>query len=168
MNLHQDRVHLRRLTADDVNFVLAITQDPEWLHFIGDRGIDNAQRATQYIDTASSSFTKQGYGLWLVESHCVAGDSRIGLCGFIHRSFLTTPDLGYAFLPHGRGKGLAREAVKKVMRWGKEHLNTRTVSAMCRIDNTRSIKVLEANQFVKVGRYFSENEPENALFLHNF
>ncbi|MCP3864236.1 MAG: RimJ/RimL family protein N-acetyltransferase, partial [Aestuariibacter sp.] len=37
--IESGRVRFRQLTTEDVDFVLAITSDPDWLYFIGDRGV---------------------------------------------------------------------------------------------------------------------------------
>ena len=93
MILESERLRLRRLSRDDVDFILAVTNDKQWLTFIGDRGIHNNGQASQYISVASDSFAAKGYGLWLVEAIDTEGDQRIGMCGFIRRPFLSCPDL---------------------------------------------------------------------------
>ena len=163
--IESGRVRFRQLTAEDVDFVLAITSDPDWLYFIGDRGVKEPDEAKQYINTSSNSFSLQGFGLWVVESDVVEGDSRIGLCGFLHRSFLDCPDLGYAFLPHGRGQGLALEAVTLALRWAaKSGLNSQ-ISAICRCDNTRSLHLLEKAGFTAMGKFFQRDVPTHQFFL---
>ena len=106
MIIESERLRLRRLSRDDVDFILAVTNDKQWLTFIGDRGINDDGQASQYISVASDSFAAKGYGLWLVEAIDAEGDKRIGLCGFIRRPFLSCPDLGYAFLPRGSAKAM--------------------------------------------------------------
>ncbi|WP_181405148.1 GNAT family N-acetyltransferase [Aestuariibacter sp. GS-14] len=159
------RLRFRQLTADDVDFVLAITSDPDWLYFIGDRGVKDPDQARQYIDTSHNSFSQQGYGLWVVESDAVEGDSRVGLCGFLQRSFLACPDLGYAFLPHGRGQGLALEAATLALKWAKQHNLHGQISAICRCDNQRSLQLLEKAGFTSMGKFFQRGVPAHQFFL---
>ncbi len=165
MVIESQRVRFRQLTSADVDFVLAITSDPDWLYFIGDRGVKDPDQAKQYIDTSSNSFSEQGYGLWVVESDEVDGDCRIGLCGFLHRSFLDCPDLGYAFLPHGRGLGLALEAVTLALRWAARSGLNSQISAICRCDNTRSLHLLEKAGFTVMGKFFQRDVPAHQFFL---
>ena len=166
MILESARLRLRRLSRDDVDFILAVTNDKQWLTFIGDRGIHNNGQASQYITVASDSFAAKGYGLWLVEAIEAKGDQRIGLCGFIRRPFLTCPDLGYAFLPRGRGKGYASEAVNLVLSWATSHTNERQVSAICRPDNLASLAVLQRAGFKRMGKLFQPQQLPHDFFLH--
>lgn len=165
MILESERLRLRRLSRDDVDFILAVTNDKQWLTFIGDRGIHNNGQASQYISVASDSFAAKGYGLWLVESIDTEGDQRIGMCGFIRRPFLSCPDLGYAFLPHGRGKGYATEAVNLVLSWAAIHTGERQVSAICRADNLASLAVLQRSGFKRMGKIFQPQQLPHDFFL---
>lgn len=168
MQIKSGRIRLRRLCRDDVDFILAVTSDPEWVKYIGDRGVSDSTQASKYINTTTDSFSSSGYGLWLVESDAIKGDSKIGLCGFIQRSFLSCPDLGYAFLPHGRGQGLATEAVKVALEWGRSHLLSPNVSAICRTDNTASLNLLKRVGFSRIGQFYQPEQPPHYLFLKSF
>ncbi|MBR9792772.1 MAG: GNAT family N-acetyltransferase [Gammaproteobacteria bacterium] len=165
MILKSERLRLRRLSRDDVDFILAVTNDKQWLTFIGDRGIHNNGQASQYITVASDSFAAKGYGLWLVEAIDTEGDQRIGLCGFIRRPFLSCPDLGYAFLPRGRGNGYASEAVNLVLSWAAAHTSERQVSAICRPDNLASLAVLQRAGFKRIGQLFQPQQLPHDFFL---
>lgn len=168
MQITSGRIRLRRLCRDDVDFILAVTSDPQWMKYIGDRGVSDSTHASQYINTTTDSFSSSGYGLWLVESGAVSGDNKIGLCGFIQRPFLSCPDLGYAFLPHGRGQGLATEAVRLALDWGQQHLTSACVSAICRTDNTASLNLLERVGFSRIGQFYQSEQPVHYLFLKSF
>ena len=49
--LSTERLVLRHLTADDAEFILVLMNDPDWLRYIGDRGIRTADDARGYIAT---------------------------------------------------------------------------------------------------------------------
>ncbi|MDC8832398.1 GNAT family N-acetyltransferase [Alteromonas gilva] len=164
---HHGRIRLRRLTRHDIDFILAVTSDAEWLKFIGDRGVNDSVGAQQYISASGDSFADSGYGLWVVETEQVAGDSRIGLCGFIRRPFLAYPDLGYAFLPHGRGQGFATEAVQLVLNWARDTIRCQRVSAICRSDNTASVRLLTRVGFTRIGQLYQPDLPVHELYLHS-
>lgn len=167
MSLQSARLTLRRLSRDDVDFILAVTNDPQWLAYIGDRGIHEDRHASQYISVTTDSFAAQGYGLWLVEAPEVNGDPRIGLCGFINRPFLSCPDLGYAFLPHGRGQGFASEAVNLVLQWLASQGQETRVSAICRPDNQASLAVLYRAGFKRIGKIFQPGQLPHQFFLRS-
>ena len=47
--IETERLILRRLTAGDSEFMLALLNDPLWLRFIGDRGVRTLDDARDYI-----------------------------------------------------------------------------------------------------------------------
>ncbi|GGF69293.1 GNAT family N-acetyltransferase [Alteromonas lipolytica] len=165
MVFSSERLRLRKLNRDDIDFVLAVTNDPQWMTYMGDRGINSSQSASRYINVTSDSFTTAGYGLWLVETKQGDGERRIGLCGLIKRPFLSCPDVGYAFLPQGRGQGYATEAVSLVLHWAARHTREGQVSAICRPDNRASLKVLERSGFCYIGQLFNHDQPRHNLYL---
>ena len=50
MVLETARLALRYLTAADSAFILELVTDPDWLRFIGDRGVRTAEDARGYIE----------------------------------------------------------------------------------------------------------------------
>lgn len=165
MILESKRLRLRRLCRDDVDFILLVTNDEQWLTYIGDRGVHSDGQASEYITVTSDSFSAKGYGLWLVEAKSLNGDQRIGLCGFINRPFLNCPDLGYAFLPNGRKQGYATEAVNLALAWASTYSNERQISAICRPDNRPSLAVLERTGFKRIGQFYQPKQLPHDLYL---
>ena len=60
------------------------------------------------------------------------------------------PYIYYAFLPVGRGLGLATKAVGAISTWALQHGADR-VQAVTMVDNTASERVLERSSFVRLG-----------------
>jgi RimJ/RimL family protein N-acetyltransferase len=67
----------------------------------------------------------------------------LGMAGLVDRDGLDHVDVGYAFLPVGRGKGFALEAVRAVMAWAAAQ-GIAPVVAIVNPGNARSIAVLDA------------------------
>jgi [ribosomal protein S5]-alanine N-acetyltransferase len=140
--LETERLLLRPLTFDDAPFVLELLNDPDWLRFIGDKGVRTLEEARRYIETGPfDSYAKNGFGMLLVEQR--ADRAPAGLCGLVRRDVLPGPDLGYAFLPAYRGRGYAREAAEAVLRFARETAGIDRVHAITDPTNARSIGVLE-------------------------
>jgi ribosomal-protein-alanine N-acetyltransferase len=136
------RVALRELQSPDAPFVLRLVNDPDWLRFIGDRGVRTLAQAQQFIiDGPQAMFARHGHGLFLVQA--VPGGEPLGLAGLIRRDGLPAPDLGFAFLPEHRGRGLALEAAGLVLRHGREVLCLQRILAVTLPDNSASIRLLE-------------------------
>ncbi len=137
-----DRLALRRLAVVDAPFILELLNDPDWLRFIGDKGVRTLEDARQYILTGPvESYARHGFGLFLTALK--PGGTPIGLCGLTKREALEDVDVGYAFLPQFRGNGYACEAAGSVLRFAKEEVGLSRIVAITNPENERSIRVLE-------------------------
>src|SRR6476469_10818856 len=119
--LETERLIVRWLAAEDAGFILELVNDPDWLRFIGDRGVRMLEDARGYIlNGPVAMYHRAGFGLYLVELKSSA--TPIGMCGLIERAGLADIDIGFAFLPAFRGQGYAYEAASATMRYAKETL----------------------------------------------
>src|ERR1043166_8727098 len=119
--LETDRLILRHLTTDDVEFVLELLNDPSFIRYMGDKQVRNLEDAQRYItDGPAKSYETYGFGLNLVELR--SNQTPIGICGVLQRETLPAPDIGFAFLPAYWHKGYAFEAAAAVMKHARETL----------------------------------------------
>jgi [ribosomal protein S5]-alanine N-acetyltransferase len=165
--LQTDRLTLRELGPDDAPFMLALLNDEGFLHNIGDRGVRTVDQARQYIiDGAMASYRQHGFGLWGVVP--VGEEACIGICGLIRRESLDDVDIGYAFLPEGRGQGYALEASRACMDFGRKRFGLRRIVAITSLENPPSARLLEkiGLRFERLIR-FSEDAEELRLFAWN-
>ena len=162
--LETERLVLRRMTADDAEFILKLVNEPSFIRFIGDKGVRNHADAVQYIQAGPvASYERFGFGPYLVELK----ENRvpIGMCGLVKRDSLPDVDVGFAFLPAFWSKGYAFEAATAVKAYGKDVLGIGRLLAITNPDNESSIKLLE-----KMGLRFermiqlAEDAPELELF----
>lgn len=142
MNLTTKRLTMRPFTLGDDAFVLALLNDPDWLRYIGDRGIrtlDDARR--QITDKYLASYARDGVGLMAVTLR--DQPAPIGMCGLIKREGLADVDIGFAFLPAYRAQGYALEAADAVLVYGRDTLKITRVVAITLPENVASIRLLE-------------------------
>jgi RimJ/RimL family protein N-acetyltransferase len=165
--LETERLILRWLSADDAAFILELVNDPDWLRFIGDRGVRTLEDARGYIlNGPVAMYHRAGFGLYLVELKPTA--TPIGMCGLIERAGLADIDIGFAFLPAFRGQGYAYEAASATMTYARETLGLDRVVAIATPDNQSSIGLL-----TKLGMSFEKmlrlgEDPEDlVLFAWN-
>ncbi len=144
-----DRLQLRLFEAADAPFFLALLNDPDWLRFIGDRGVRTLEDACGYALRGRAMCRRLGFGLWLVERR--DDGSSIGICGLIKRDSLVDVDIGFAFLPSYRGNGYAKEAATATLTYGREVVGLRRIVAITSPDNEASIALL-----TKIGMSFEE------------
>ncbi len=140
--LRTRRLRLRRFCEDDAEFIIALLNEPAFIHQIGDRGVRNAGDARAYLRNGPlKSYAENGFGLYLVAR--ADSGAPIGMCGLIKRAGLADVDLGYAFLRTAWGQGYASEAAAAVLDYGRNALALRRIVGIVRHDNTASIRVLE-------------------------
>jgi RimJ/RimL family protein N-acetyltransferase len=158
--LETDRLRLRHLASGDAPFIVELLNDPDWLRYIGDRGVRNEEQAVAYIQNGPMrSYAERGFGLYLTELK--TGGEAIGLCGLIKRDFLPYVDLGFALLPRFRGAGYAFEAAAGVMRYAGATLRLPRVVAITALDNERSARLLQklGFRYERLIPYPGEEEP---------
>jgi RimJ/RimL family protein N-acetyltransferase len=140
--LETQRLTLREIDAGDAPFILELVNDPDWIRFIGDRGVRTLEDARGYIERGPRSlYAKLGFGLWLVLLK--DGDTPIGMCGLIKRDTLAHVDLGYAFMPAYRGRGYAKESAEAARDYAFEVLGLDRLVAITDPANDPSGKLLE-------------------------
>ena len=162
--LETERLNLRYISTEDVEFIVELLNEPSFIQNIGDKGVRTIEDARQYIlNGPVSSYEQFGFGLYAVELK--GTDTPIGMCGLIKREGLDDVDIGYAFLPRFWSKGYAFESADAVMKYGREVLGLKRIVAITSPDNDSSIKVLE-----KIGLQFEMmirlpgNDEESRLF----
>lgn len=140
--IETDRLNLRRMLADDAEFILELLNEPSFIRNIGDKGVRTIADARLYIlNGPRASYERFGFGLYLVELKESAAP--IGICGLIKRESLADVDVGFAFLPRFWSKGYAVESASAVKAYGLETLGLRRIVAIANPDNDGSIRVLE-------------------------
>lgn len=140
--LETERLVLRRLTAEDAAFILELVNDPDWIRFIGDRGVRTLEAARDYIsNNLLAMYERHGFGLYLTE---LKGEGvPVGICGLIKRDSLEDVDVGFAFLPQFRGKGYGYESAAGVLEYGRKTLGLKRIVAITSLDNSGSAKLLD-------------------------
>jgi len=140
--LETERLQLRRLTLDDAEFMLGLLNDPDWLRFIGDRGVRGVDAARDYLAAGPiAMYERMGFGLYLTELK--DGRVPVGICGLIKREGLDDVDLGFAFMPQFRGRGYGGESARAVLAHGWSAFGLERIVAITSPDNQASIALLE-------------------------
>jgi RimJ/RimL family protein N-acetyltransferase len=96
------------------------------------------------------SYRQYGFGFWCVVDR--QSGERIGICGLAKRDELDAVDIGYAFLPAWRGRGLALEASQAVMLEARQRFGLQRIVAITSMDNPASARLLE-----RIGLQFERN-----------
>jgi len=159
-----DRLEIKELSAADASFITELVNTPEWLHFIGDRGVKNNDDAITYINNGPiSSYKANNYGLWLVALK--DSNEPIGICGLVKRDFLPHPDIGFAFLSRYTRKGYATESAAAVMKYASTELKLPVIAAITTDDNSSSLRLLFKLGFQFIGMVTYPGEEDELMLL---
>jgi len=131
--LETERLRLRRLTPGDRPAVAAL----DWLD------------TDRVLNRCLDGYARHGHALWAVIDK--AGGGFVGLCGPIVQEVEGEIELevGYHLLPAHRGRGLATEAARGVMRYAFDELGAQRVISIILPDNSASIAVALRNGLVR-------------------
>jgi len=163
--LETERLRLRTFTMADAPFVLELLNTPNWLQYIGDRGIKTLEQAQSYLANGPIlSYNTYGFGLYLVELKESA--TAIGMCGLLKRNYLEHMDIGYALLPAYEGNGYALEIATATMNYAFTKLHLMHLAAITDTGNERSVRLLEKLGFQLKELITIENKDLN-LFIRN-
>lgn len=161
--LETHRLSHRRLTSDDADFIVELLNDPDFLHYIGDRGVRTTEDAHKYIlDGPVASHEQHGFGLDLVSLK--DSNEPIGICGLLKRETLDDVDIGFAFLPQFRSQGYGSESAAAALAHGRETHRLERIVAITSPGNEGSIRLLEKIGFKYEGLIKMSEDDEVKLF----
>ena len=143
MKMETSRLIIENLTRDDAAFTLALLNDQDFIANIGDRQIRTVAEAEMYLlNGPIASYRDNGFGMYAVREKSTG--ATLGMCGLVKRAALENVDIGYGFLPAGRGQGYAFEAASRVVELALKELDIRRLVAIVSPENKASIALLEA------------------------
>ncbi|MFA8341464.1 MAG: GNAT family N-acetyltransferase [Rhodothermaceae bacterium] len=144
------RTRLRHIKSTDAEFIFNLYNDKQFVKNIGYRGINSFQKAEEYIiENIQGSYKTNGFGIYGVEMK--DSGKLAGICGLVNRPHLDDIDLGYAFMPKYRGKGLALETAKSMKEYAINVLEIEKIVAIVDPNNEPSINLLK-----KIGMSFEK------------
>ena len=136
------RFNLRLLNDSDAGFILGLLNEPDWLKYIGDRGVQTLDDAKTYIHSGPlAMIEKYGFGLYLVERK--EDYTPLGLCGLLQRDGLNWPDIGFAYDAQFRRQGIAFEAAQATLEYAQNVLGLTKVAALTALNNDPSMGLLK-------------------------
>jgi [ribosomal protein S5]-alanine N-acetyltransferase len=160
--IETDRLFLQEFTTDDAAFMLELLNTPNWLRFIGDRGVRTIEQAEQYLlNGYMKSYQTHGFGFYKVVVKDL--NEPIGICGIIKRDYLEDVDIGFAFLPQFVGKGYGFEAGRATLEYTFNTLKIKRIIAIVDPENVVSIGLIK-----KIGLGFEkmiQSDKGEALML---
>ncbi|MEZ5308745.1 MAG: GNAT family N-acetyltransferase [Pyrinomonadaceae bacterium] len=144
--IETERLVLRELGPGDEEFICELVNEPDWIRYIGDRGVKNEADAANYIKAGPAKMYEEfGHGLWAMEAK--ETDEAVGICGVLKRPDMDLPDLGFAVLSKFRRRGYSLEASKASLVYCADRFGYKSFAAITTLDNAASGALLEKLDF---------------------
>ena len=132
------RLLLRRVTAADLDELIAIHADPEIERFMGTFDQD---RATDWLDRVDQSWHAHGYGRVAITDR--ATGRLLGRTGLQYFEQFAETELGWTLRRDAWGCGYATEAACACADWAFREFEIRYFTSLIEPDNERSINLAE-------------------------
>lgn len=132
--LETERLVLRKFAEEDLKDIIAWEDGPS-AHSV-------EFRAREFLNYCFREYREWGFGPWamvLKETGAIVGN-----CGFPHIvSEKFCGEVNYYIAPCQRGKGLAPESLKALLKFGFANLGLKRIQARCEPDNFSSERVMQ-------------------------
>ena len=146
--LQTDRLILRRMKVGDSFDVFEYASREDVTEFLLWKPHPDIAYTREYLQFVATHYEIGDFFDWAVVLR--EEDKMIGTCGFTKFDYThNLGEIGYVINPEYRGRGIAAEAVREVMRFGFEELGLNRIEAKFMEHNTASLRVME-----KVGMTF--------------
>ncbi len=128
------RLRLRKMTKDDLAFVIGIWGDPVIGQYLTDPDVEHMDG--EYLELLKS-IPDSDDGVYLVAESFESGH-RIGTCSFFYDEGTSTCDLGYTIHPYFWKQGYGSEMVQAVIDYARDCLGSKRITAPIFKDNPGS------------------------------
>jgi RimJ/RimL family protein N-acetyltransferase len=137
-SLLSERLTYRRMTEDDLELIVRLLGEPAVMTHYDHPKTHEECRA--WIDWNKRNYARDGYGLWIIETH---DGEFVGECGLTWQPVDgESLELGYHVLPIHQGNGYASEAARASVELARQH-GEKYVIAIIAPGNGPSIRVAE-------------------------
>src|SRR4051794_7629034 len=146
--LTTERLILRKLQLTDDKAIFALRNNVQVNAFIQRPLANHIEDARHFIIAINEGLESKEWLYWAIILKNT--DQLIGTICLWHFSHDNTmAEIGYELHPDYQGKGLMNEATETVIDYGFGTLHLKMIEAYTQPANTRSIKLLEKNNFIQ-------------------
>ena len=136
-----ERLVLRPLTADDLEWLAVLRGDADVMRYIGASGAVPFEHTRERLDRYLACWATHGLGMFSVREG--ADGAPVGWAGLQPLDGTEEIEVGYAFGPPAWGLGFATEAARAVVRWGFEVRSLARIVAVASPENAASRHVMD-------------------------
>ncbi|MEO6209844.1 MAG: GNAT family N-acetyltransferase [Gemmatimonadaceae bacterium] len=137
--LQTERLVLRPLTLDDLDWFSVLRGDPDVMRYIGTHGPLTPEQSVEKLDKYLRCWTDNGLGMFGIR----CGDEPVGWGGLQPLENTGEIEVGYAFGKKSWGLGLATETARAVVAWGFLEKQLDRIVAVASPENSASRRVMD-------------------------
>ena len=135
-----ERLRCRQLEDRDLGAMLAVYGDRRAMRFVEDGKPLSEEGCRKWIEVTHTNVATRGYGMAALEHR--ATHEVVGFMGLVHPGGQDLPEIKYALHPDHWGQGLASEAARAMMAYGRDTHGMTCIIATVAPDHTASQRVL--------------------------
>ena len=154
--LKTERLLLRAITKDDAAEVFFLRSDENVLRFIEKEPAENLKEARKFIKRIRDDIDDNNGILWGIELLANPGRVIGTICYWKIEKIHYRAEIGYALHPEFWRKGIMKEAIKEVLKYGFEVMKLHSVEARINANNEASAATLLSSGFTR-DAYFKED-----------
>ena len=153
--LETDRLRLKNISSEDVDFIFAQFSNDEVNRYLFDAEPVIEVRGADEIIADYTQPEPRGWHRWILVRK--SDGAKLGTCGF-HKwdKAIGHCDVGYDLYPDFWGKGYMSEAMQAILVFAKSEMRVKYVNAGIYPENHRSIQLAEKLGFVFNGKMADE------------
>lgn len=162
-NLETENLILRKMDQNDVGDIFEMRKDTRMHEYTDTKVDENIDETKAYIDKMNKGVDDDKWIIWAIEhkqTNKVIGT--ISIWNF--DSEQKSGELGYGIIPDYQGKGLMKEALLSVVKYGFDKMNLYVLDAYTEEKNLSSIKLLEKCDFTEIKRVDDEGYFSNRVY----
>jgi ribosomal-protein-alanine N-acetyltransferase len=141
LEINTDRLTLRQLSLDDLEWFAAMRGDKDIMRFIGRVGAVPRDIAEARLHRHLDDWKERGLGMFGVRER--GKETAVGWAGLQPMDGTEEIEVGYAFGKDAWGRGYATEVARALVTWGFESRGLERIVAVAYAENTASRRVMD-------------------------
>ena len=139
--VHTERLVMRGFRDDDLDELAAISADPEVTRWVGDENGLSRQETWRRMAYWVGHWELRGFGQWALEERETG--RLLGRTGLLQPEGWPGLEVGWLVAREHWGRGIAPEAGRASIEWGREELGLTHIISLIEDENERSARVAE-------------------------
>jgi [ribosomal protein S5]-alanine N-acetyltransferase len=161
--LTTERLELRKLLGKDSNEIYELRTDDRVNLYLDRDKPENIQDAVNFIHYINKGIEEDKSVYWAI---CSRTSPRLlgTICLWNFSDEEHSAEIGFELSPSAQGKGLMNEAIRAVIHYAFSQISLGRLEAFTRKENSRSIRLLEKNNFILQTETPDENNQLNRIY----